>query len=187
MDKKDIYEHLAKIYLDASLKKSKQKKEYPAFRNLFFLSLAVFSFVLLLISPQLLRNKPLNNSEIALVLLPDIAKINFNFNPAKKETFSLFLNKLNLNKYNALAFSLKKTLPKKLVSVRVEFTNAFKEKSEFYLRDIPDSWKEYKLELSNFKGISDWSEMSTLQFTVEQWNATANHGIVYIENVRLIK
>jgi len=186
MDKKEIYEHLAKIYLDASLKKGKRHKNYPVFKNLFFSSLAVILLLSGFLVSNLGRNKGLN-SEVALILQPDIAKINFNFNPAKKEAYTINLNKLNLSKYTSLAFQVKKTNFKNNLAMRVEFTSPFKERSEIYIREIPTRWKSYDLNFSDFKSITDWSEMSELSFTVEQWNTKEDHGVIYIDNVRFLK
>jgi len=187
MDKKDIYEHLAKIYLDASSKKKKKNKAYPQlFRNLFFISL-MFVFGLSGVLLNNSRNKEASNSQIELVLAADPLKINFNFDPAKKEIYSLNLNRLNLNRYGSVAFSVKKANFRDTISLRVEFTSAFKERSEVYLKNIPHAWKEYNLNLADFKGISDWSEILTLAFIVEDWNTKENNGVVYIDNVRLLK
>lgn len=187
MDKKDIYEHLAKIYLDASSKKKNGKKTYPAvLKNLFFVSvLFIFTLsVVFFVNSQRNRNP---RSEIALVLVPDIAKINFHFDPARKEIFSLNLNKLNLNRFKALAFSVKKDTYENKISLRVEFSTFFKEKSEVYFKDIPHKWIDYKINFSEFKNISDWSEMSNLTFAIEEWNTKEKRGVVYIDNVRLLK
>jgi hypothetical protein len=187
MDKKDIYEHLAKIYLDASSKKKKRIKTYPRVIRNIFLAVAVFIFGLSFATVANIRkNRPLN-SELALVLLTDAAKINFHFDPAKKETYSLDLKNLNLMRYKALGFSVKKASYQNKVSLRVEFTSNFKERSEVYFRDIPSKWQDYKISLSQFKNITDWSEMSKLLFMVEEWNVQDKKGVVYIDNVRLLK
>ncbi len=186
MDKKEIYEHLAKIYLDASLKKTKKSKDYPIFKNLFFFSLTCIFALLIVILPSVQRKTHLS-SETALVLYPDIAKINFNFDPAKKEIFSLNLNKLNLLKYAKLGFSVKKNNYKDTTSLRIELSNGFKEKAEVYVKNIPNKWHDYKIDFSQFKNISDWSEMANLSFIIEEWNTKEDHGVVYIENIRVIK
>jgi len=196
MDKKDIYEHLAKIYLDASLKR-KNKTSKPTFKNLFLISFAVIFLLVISLAFSLTKNKSLSlakllnnqplNSELALLLQPDIVKINFNFDPAKKESYSLFLNKLNAARFSTLGFSVKNVDYQDNVSLRVEFTNIFKEKSEVYIKDISHKWQDYKIPLSDFKYISDWSEMLNLSFVVEEWNVRGKRGIVYLDNVRLLK
>ena len=189
MDKKDIYEHLAKIYLDASSKKKRKNKSHSKLlQNLFIVSLAfTFSPSAILLATLHSGKEKVPNSDIALVLCPEALKINFDFNPAKKEIYSLNLNQLNLNRYRSLAFSVRKANFNDTISLRVEFSNVFKERSELYVKNIPYRWNDCTLDFSAFKGISDWSEMNSLSFIVEQWNTRENHGIVYIDNIRIIK
>ncbi len=187
MDKKDIYEHLAKIYLDASSKKKKRNKAYPKLlKNLFIVSIFLMVGLSTTLFSSTLKKQALN-SETSLSLQNDPAKINFNFDPAKKEIYSLNLNRLNLVGVRKLAFSVRNINPKDKISLRIEFTNAFKEKSEVYVRNIPSKWQDFKIDLAEFKNINDWSEVASLAFSVEEWNASAKKGVVYIDNVRLIK
>lgn len=134
-----------------------------------------------------LSKKNTLHSETALILQNDPAKLNFNFDPAKKETYSLNLNRLNLSHVKALGFMLRNMYAKDTVSLRVEFTNAFKEKSEVYIKNVPSKWQDFKIGLSEFKNIGDWSEITSLTFAVEEWNASNKKGVVYIDNVRLLK
>lgn len=187
MDKKDIYEHLAKIYLDASLNRKKQPKEYPKlFRHLFLVSITlVFILFSFLVARQ--RQNPSLNSQIALVLNPEVVKINFHFDPARRETYTVSLNNLNLSRFKALAFSVKKANYRDDISLRVEFTSHFKEKSATYFKDIPHKWQEYQIELAEFKGISDWSNMADISFIVEEWNVREKRGEVFVDNIRFLK
>ena len=197
MDKKDIYEHLAKIYLDASLKRKNKNRKSPTFKNLFLISIAAIFLLIASLIVSLTKNKNISlaksqgnqplNTELALVLQPDIVKLNFNFDPAKKESYTLFLNKLNAARFMTLVFSVKNVDYQDNITLRVEFSNIFKEKSEVYIKDISHKWKDYKIPLSDFKYISDWSEMSNLSFVVEEWNVRGKKGIVYLDNVRLLK
>ncbi len=190
MDKKEIYEHLAKIYLDASSKKKKKfTVSLPLFKSPFFI-IAFFIFTLAVILSLLIMNKNKSlNSQIALVLQHDVVKINFHFDPAKKEIYSLGLNKLDLTKFRALAFSAKakKDNYKDTVALRVEFTSEFKERAEIYFKDISTKWQDYKINLSDFKNISDWSNIRSLAFIVEEWNAKEKNGLVYIDNISLLR
>ena len=187
MDKKDIYEHLAKIYLDASLKKQQKSKKYPNLvKHIVFVSSVFVVALSASITFAFLKTRPFGH-EVSLVLVSDAVKINFHFDPARAEIFSLDLKKLDLSQYRALEFLVKKANYNNVIALKVEFINNFKEKSEVYFRDLPTRWQDYKIQLSDFKGISDWSEMSNLLFTIEEWNVQGKKGVVYIDNVRLIK
>ncbi len=185
MDKKDIYEHLAKIYLDASSKKKKKSTKHFLLDKGFFLGLiAIFAVgVVILTYPNHTRKL---NSDTALVLSLDPAKINFNFDPAKKEIYTIDLNKLNLTRFKELGFSVRKTGPAEKLTLKVEFTSTFREKSDVYIRDIPGKWQDYRVKLDQFKKITKWSEVASLSFIVEEWNVKAKKGVVYIDNVRFL-
>lgn len=186
MDKKDIYEHLANIYLDASSSKKRKSRNFAKLRKFYLLGATLFGVVL--VFSLLFVNREKNpNTETALFLTSDPAKINFHFNPAKKEVYSITLNNLNLNSYRALGFSLKKFPYNGRVAVRIELTNAFKEKSEVYLTEIPHRWQSYKINFSQFKKISDFSQMDNLSFIVEVWNTAQDKGIVYLDNIRFLR
>jgi len=187
MEKKDIYEHLAKIYLDASIKRKNKTQEHTKlFRNLFVTSVVLIFVMGVFLAFNLSQTKGLN-SQTALVLQPDAVKLNFHFDPAKKELYSISLNSLNLNKYKTLAFSAKKVNYKDNIAMRIEFINTFKEQSEFYLKNIPLKWQEFKIDLAKFKTLSNWSEMFKLDFVVEEWNVKEKKGVVYLDNIRFLK
>lgn len=187
MDKKEIYEHLARIYLDASSKKKKRTKNHlRLYSNLFIIGLILLIGAgTTLISLSSKKNNL--STETALFITNEPSKINFNFNPAKKESFTINLNRLNLNHFKELAFSVKNTNAKKIVSLRIEFTNAFKEKSEVYLRNVPTKWQEFKISFLDFKNITNWSEMASVSFSIEEWNTQSDKGVLYIDNVRFLK
>jgi len=190
VNKKEIYEHLANIYLDASSKSSKKK---PLFRThpkavqgmVLAGSILVLAFGSFTTYAHFSNRPPAG--QIALFLHQDATKINFNFDPAKKESFSLNLRQLNLSEYKSLAFTVRKTNPKDTISLRIEFTNRFNEKSEIYIKDIPAKWTDKKFDFKNFAKIKDWAQMKELSFSVEEWNAREKSGIVYLDNIRVLK
>lgn len=141
---------------------------------------AIFTFTLI-------KTKQRVNSELALIIQPEAVKVNFHFDPAKKETYSLNLNKLDLTRFKALGFSAKKANYQDKINLRVEFRNIFHEQSEVYLRDIPHHWQEYRIKFADFKDIRDWSEMENLSFIVEEWNVKEKRDVVYLDNIRLLR
>lgn len=185
MEKKDIYEHLAKIYLGGTSAK-KKKTVTKDFKNFVFISIAIILGAFILLSALPYKHK-FSLQESVLIISPDIVKINYKFSPDQKEIHYWDLNDLNLSKYKGLGFSIKKSNNDDIISLRVEFNSAYKEKSEVYIKDISNKWQDYKFNLSDFKTISDWSVMQNLAFIIEEWNTKENKGIVYIDNVRFLK
>ncbi|HOW42753.1 MAG TPA: hypothetical protein P5110_09060 [Candidatus Omnitrophota bacterium] len=188
MDKKDIYEHLAKIYLDNSSTSTAKKKQETLedYRLFIFIGIAILVVLGLLFLIPFSRHKPVRTENL-IVLAPDAIRLSYNLHPAKKEIYSFDLQKANLSKFNVLGFALKKDHYADTISLRVELVNAFNEKSEIYIRDIPTTWKEYKILFTEFKSISNWSEMSSLSFVIEEWNTKENSGEILVDNVRFFK
>lgn len=187
MQRKDIYEHLAEIYLNSSPRRHKKKplKVTKIFPVVFVSGIFFFSALIVFSAINFRKNKSLK-STTTLILQPNIIKLKFNFDPAKKEVYAMALNKLDLMKFTTLGFSTKKESLKDSLSLRVEFTNAFKEKSALYIKDISNKWQELKIKLSEFKQISDWSDMTQLSFIIEEWNAGEKAGVVYLDNIALL-
>lgn len=186
MEKKDIYEHLAKIYLDAPLKRQQRiKEESKTPKKVFFILISTALLALIfLLSVLFTRNRPLHPS-IARVLQSEVVKLVYSFEPAKKEIYTVDLNKQNLVGFKSLEFDIKKANYRDAVSIRIEFSNAFREHSEIYLSDIPHKWQHHSFKLTDFKKIGDWSEMISLSFVIEEWNAIDKKGAVYLDNIRL--
>lgn len=194
MDKKDIYEHLAKIYLDASAKKVKKRQEYTGVKTFLIAAVAsifaVTAFFLLYAQNKnkTAKSRPPMTSELALVLSPSIVKINFNFEPVKKESFIINLNNLDLNRFKQVKFYVRKANLEDDILLNVEFINSFNEVSKIYLLNLSAyKWQEYKIDLADFKDISDWTQMSHLSFNVEGSSSKAKKSIVYIDNIRVVK
>ncbi|MCX7662083.1 MAG: hypothetical protein N2Z79_05325 [Candidatus Omnitrophica bacterium] len=182
MNKKDVYEHLAKIYLDASSKhKKKQIRKDLLYKNLIFISalILVVGAGYIYFVPRLR-----NQGRISLVLTHEKIKINFHSAQAKTEAFVLNLNNLDLSRFKSLAFSARKLEPKDIISLRVEFRSIFNEIAFIYLKDIPEKWQSYNIKLSEFRGITNWSKIKELSFVIEEWNVRNEKSVVYLDNIR---
>jgi hypothetical protein len=190
MEKKDIYEHLAKIYLDTPLRREQNTKEKPReSKHIVFIGIGVVLVVFLfLVSFALTRGKNIPvTSHVSHVLHPEVIKIGFNFNPSQKQLFTINLNKQNLVFYKVLEFSGKKSNYMDSLALRVEFVNSFNERSEVYIKDLSSKWQAFKINLDDFKNINDWTEMSSVSFIIEEWNVLNKDGAVYLDNVRLLR
>ena len=193
MDKKELYEHLARIYLDSSKKHPRKKKKHQYLIETKHLYIGII--VLVLVSTPLVLTKTgpfhkktgLPEYRTALVIQPDAIKINYNFIAAKKEVYTVPLKGLDLTAYKAMAFAVRRARANSSASLRIEIVNALNERAEVYIKDVPLAWKEYKMELPSFKKITDWSKTKELLFIAEEWNTREKKDVIYIENVRFLK
>ena len=204
MNQKKIYDHLADVYLNSPPRTQQVKKNFEIekkeeleepelieekprgniYKKLFLISIAAVCGLLILFAV----NKSHRLSfESALILAPEAVKIDFVFEPAQKSIYSIRLEKLDVSKYKTLKFLAKTGNPKDEISLRIEMNNSLNERSEVYTSALPEKWKDYTIDLADFKKISDWTAMSTLSFIIEEWNSTQDKGTIYFDNVRLTK
>jgi len=186
MEKKEVYEHLARIYLDASLK-YKKKNRYP---KVLFVLLAIVSvtFIILPFIVKSSRNVThFSNNKLSILLNYEPVKINYNFDPVKKEIYDIDLKGINLEKFKTLSFRIKKSSFDDTVHLRIELVNEFNEAGSVYLKDVPHRWNELKFSLLDFKNISNWSKVKKLMFIVEEWNTNKKTGKIYIDDIKFLK
>ena len=185
---KDIYEHLAKVYFDPASNKSKDPACFKSlFKNLFKLGILVVSCLVIVLMVVLFSPRSKPKSQLSLILENNITRINYDFNQAKKEAVIFDLKDMDLSDFESLCFRARKTNYQDDLHMCVEFISGFAEKSQIYLKQIPRKWQNFKINLVDFENIKKWSDMRQLLFVVEEWNAQAKKGIVYIDNVSFLK
>ena len=186
MNKKEIYEHLASIYLDNSRKRKKKARLFPRYEKFFPASVISVLFISLVFAVSTFKKSGFTR-QVALVIQPTTIKLNFNSGATKKEVYSFDLNGIDLSKFDALLFSARKARPSDAIFLRVELSNALQETSEVYIKEIKYKWQDYKINFADFKKITDWSRVSKVAFVIEEWNVTGDKGVIYIDNVKMIK
>lgn len=189
MDKKDIYEHLANIYLDNYRERKGKAKTNRTFRfNRAFIFGSLIITVFLIISVISFQSlKSVYHKQLALIIQPSAIKMNYNFESTKKEICSFDLKSMDLSRFKAVGFSARKAYPSDVVYLKVELANSFRERSGVYIKDLSNNWHDFRIALSDFKDIRNWYKMSELSFVVEEWNVKSKKGIVYIDNVKVIQ
>jgi len=189
MEKQDIYEHLAEIYLDASLTKKKKPRGWTikGIAGWAAAVAVVIGFVFFIFSVP--HKKPPVLENALLLSSNNPVKIIYNFTPGSKELSSLFLNNLNLQAFKSLAFAARSDAPSgSMPAIAVEIENKTGEKTLVYVRDAGRKWQQYTIPFSDFKpAISDWTQVKSLSFIVEEWNSPRKKGVVYIDNIRFLR
>ena len=142
---------------------------------------------MLILMVIIFKQRPAPKSQIAHILESNTTKINYDFNQAKEKVAIFDLKNTNLLDFKTLRFRARKSNYQDNLHMRIEFISEFQEDSTFYIKQIPTLWKDFKIDLTEFKDISDWSRMRQLLFAIDEWNAQLKKGNVYIDNVRFLK
>lgn len=185
---KDIYEHLANVYLGSSRNKNKNHiLSNLAFKNLVKPGIAIIACLVIVLIVVIFREKPISKGQHALILEDATTKIVYNFDRAEKELAMFDLKDMDLLGFKTLDFRARKSNYKDNLHLSIEFISDFAEKSQIYIKQIPTKWQNFKIDLGEFKDITDWSRMHRLLFVLEEWNAQAKKGTVYIDNICFLK
>jgi hypothetical protein len=198
MQKKDVYNYLAQTYLseakdnriakliNSKKKKNKIKRLYLILGGLVFISIIASLFV-----PRIF-NKP--NAQIFsynINLPEDAIRLNYNFSPdgnnADRMGYTVNLNSLNADNFKFLTLSAKKQRTSKAITLRIDMENLRNEFATSYIANINNKRQNFKLDLSNFKKIKDFSSINKIIFTVERWNANAEKDSLIIDNLSFTK
>lgn len=102
--------------------------------------------------------------------------------------FWMFLQNFDASKYDNLALWVKGDGKVGYTTVfKVELKNASKQIGRYYVTNITDSWQDIVIPLKDFKGITDFSNLSELVIVFEDRIASNKKGIIYLDDIRFTK
>ena len=189
MEKNEVYDYLAKVYLDKQPIVRENKKAVSWKRNALFLIVASIVF---LIAYFFLKHpsgayQP-KNYYLSISTADDFIKIKYYFNSAglKTKAYTIDLQDLDLSGFKALRFAARH-LNKGSLSLRIEIENSLKETSACYVSALESRWKEFRVNLDEFRAITEWNNLKSLSFIVEEWNAQGKEDCVYIDAIGFSK
>ncbi len=102
--------------------------------------------------------------------------------------FWMRLAGLNLVDYDSLEFDVKGDTDTGFTSLfKVELKNSDGEADSFYVKNITDQWQTVVISLSEFKQITDWTDMHEFVIVFEDMRSTELVGTIYIDNISFVK
>jgi hypothetical protein len=180
--KQDVYEHLAKTFLD------KKKKSKPAKKIwLSVIIVAVVLILLLFIVTSFLAEKKFFSRSLYVLNNNTPTLIEYDFTSlgnAKTKAISFNLNNIDLSKYKFLDLTIRTQQNSKITStVKTQIENNLLEKDAQYISGIDIKWRKVSLALKNFRLIKDWSGVKSLTFVVEDWNVSNKKDNIIIDDI----
>ncbi|MBN2453136.1 MAG: CIA30 family protein [Candidatus Omnitrophica bacterium] len=102
--------------------------------------------------------------------------------------FWMFLQNFDASSYDNLALWVKGDGKIGYTTVfKVELKNASKQVGRYYVTNITDAWQDIVIPLKDFKGITDFSNLSELVIVFEDRIASNKKGVIYIDDIRFTK
>jgi len=102
--------------------------------------------------------------------------------------FWLFLQNLDASKYDNIAFRVKGDTKIGYTTVfKVEIKNVAKQVGRYYVTNVSDQWQDVVIPLKDFKGITDYSNLTEFVIVFEDRIASNKKGVIYVDDLRFTK
>lgn len=187
MNRDEIYDHLAQVYLGKRSKADeKKKKQFHA-----WLTINIVITVLILASAfygltAFLNQKSSSFEKNILFSLhngPSRMEYNFEdpFPPTK--AFSLSIPQMDVTKYSQIRFSVRAKEEGSPGILKIILKNQKNETAYRYIQGIDLKWKDFNIPLNEFKQITDWTNLTEVTFILESWNVDKKKGSILIGDV----
>lgn len=187
MEKNEVYDYLARIYLDKQPKAREASKSglrrigLPVFLIVAVIIFLGFYFVwrypVMLVKPQI-QSLHINAGSQLITIKYDFSKSDL-----KRQGHSLDFADLDVSRFGALEFQARRQTKYGSLNLRVEMENRLKEKAVCYVSGITGKWDSFKIRLNDFSGISEWTGLTRVSFVVEEWNALNKEDTVYLDEI----
>ena len=187
MNRDEIYDHLAKVYLGkkSSVQETKNKKINSAWLTmnivvtLLILASSFYGFTAFLNRQQIdLKNRvvfSLNNNPIRVVY-----DLEFPYPPVK--TFSLSIPTKDISKFNKLNVSIRGMDSGYPGVVKLILSNQKNEKATYFLQDIGLDWQHLSIPIEKFR-MTDLTTVTDLSFVLESWNVQSKKGTMLVDDI----
>ena len=102
--------------------------------------------------------------------------------------FWMFLQNLDASKYDNVALRVKGDAKTGYTTVfKIELKNAAKQVGRYYVTNVTDQWQDIVIPLKDFKGLTDYSNLTEFVVVFEDRIASNKKGVIYIDDVRFTK
>ena len=188
MNRDEIYDHLAKVYLgkreDLLPKKPKPK---AINRSLLVINIVITAVITISMvygfTAFLMRRNDLK-SQVFYALNNNPIRVVYDLNgpyPATK-TFSIAIRNKDVSKYKILNISLRGMDDAYPGIVKVVVTNQKNEQAIYYIQNVGTAWQKVSIPFEKLN-LTDWTTITDVSFVLEAWNVDFRRGTLLIDGV----
>lgn len=187
MNRDEIYDHLAQVYLGKRGKTEiKKKKQFNAWLVInIFITAIIFTSAFYGLTAFLTHHNSSLQSRIIYSLHNGPVRIEYDltgsFPPVK--TFAVNVPTVDASKYDKIQFAIRGKEEGVPGVVKVVVKNRLNEEASYYIQGVGLDWQEFSISLDEFEEITDWSNLIDISFVLESWNIDDKKGLVLIENL----
>ena len=188
MTKEEIYEHLAQVYIGKKTndKRTLRKKRLKLPRETrVLLTLLIVGLAFYTLTAFLSRRNDDLKSSIIFALSNAPIRIKYDLNPPfpQIKDFSISIPQVDIGKYRSLNFSIRGLEEGYPNIVKVVLKNKRNETAFKYIKGVDLKWNRYTITFDELSAISDFTNLSEVNFVLEAWNVKQKRGIILIDDL----
>jgi len=190
MNRDEIYDHLAQVYLGKrSHEDTKKKKQFNAwlFINV-ITTLVIFASVFYGMTAFFTHKRPALEDKIFYLVHNGPVKIEYDFRNTMepKRRFSLDIPDVDATKYQDFRFMVRSKEEGTPGIIKVVVANMLGEVAYYYVQGINMGWHEVSIPLAEFKQITDWTRLKDISCVIESWNVDDKTGVILIDDISFV-
>ncbi len=189
MTRDEIYDHLAKVYLDkrATVEKKAEPPKAPPVSWL-IINVVITGFILASavwgLTAFLTQRDDLLKDRIIYTLSNSPIRLSYDVGGGLPQVKSLqiALSPVDAQKYRRINLSVRAAGEGNPGVLKIVLTNAREEKAAYYLQGIRSRWQDYSIAFEKMN-LTDWRTLKNISFVIEGWNTARPSGTVLIDNI----
>ncbi len=186
MNRDEIYDHLAQVYL-GKRESVEQKKPKPRPGAWLVINVVITAFILTSVvyglTAFLTQRKDAFKSRVIYALNNSPIRLTYSVGGQypQVKNLTIAVPEMDVSKFRRLNLSLR-SLNGNPGMLKVVLKNARAEESSYYLQGLRSRWQDYSISFDELN-LTDWRSLQDISFVVEAWNAKEPSGSVLIDNI----
>jgi hypothetical protein len=186
MNRDEIYDHLAQVYL-GKRESVEQQKPKPRGNVWSVINIVITAFILVSVvyglTAFLTQRKDMFKSRVMYALNNSPIHLTYSVggNYPQVKHLTIAVPDIEVLKYKRLNLSLRSMSGNPGV-LKVVLKNARDEEASYYLQGLRNSWQDYSISFDEMN-MTDLKSLKDISFVIEAWNAKDPSGSVLIDNI----
>lgn len=186
MNRDEIYDHLAKVYL-SKREVVEEKKPEPRPNAWRLINLLITAFILVSVvyglTAFLTQRRDIFKSRVIYALNNSPIRLSYSVGGKypQIQNLTIAVPAMDVTKYSHLNLSLRSMNGNPGI-LKVVVSNARAEQAAYYLEGIGNNWQDYSISFAQMN-LTDWKFIKDIAFVVEAWNTKDPVGTVLVDNI----
>lgn len=186
MNRDEIYEHLAKVYL-GKRSVAEEKKRKAVNQSWLVINIVITAVILIStvygFTAFLTRRAGIKN-QVFYALNNSIVRVPYNLNDPFPSTkiFAITIPDKDASKYSKLNMSIRGLGEASPGIVKVLVSNQKNEQATYYIQNVGEQWQKVSIPFEKLN-LTDWTSVREVAFVLEAWNVDFRRGTMLVDEI----